>query len=267
MGRIGFESFSDEKSQLVLEICSMENAATACSHRHRIKHLVRPRFIDWYRLLGVAEDAGLEHIKRRYHKLALQLHPDKNKHPKAEVAFKLVSEAYSCLSDNAKRRAFNSERRKHICIECDTVPYSNPNLINDISHPSKPKAQDPMNCSKPERSLQILRDIRNRLREEIRVIEHCLKVNGRESPLFDPSNKHNEMNHRVQRETPIFESSKHVIHGYPHLRSEVYREDERFRCFKRGSLKGRRTGGYDSPIFGNESDKASFKRVLKNQIW
>ncbi|KAE8720530.1 putative Penguin [Hibiscus syriacus] len=143
MGRIGFESLSDAKSQLVLEICSMASTTVACSHRHRIKHLGRSRFIDWYRLLGVAEDAGLELIKRRYHKLALQLHPDKNKHPKAEAAFMLVSEAYSCLSDNAKRRAFNSERRQHICIKCDTTPYSNP--INDVSrHSLKPKAQDPL---------------------------------------------------------------------------------------------------------------------------
>lgn len=38
------------------------------------------------------EDAGIDVIRKQYHKLALQLHPDKNKHPKAEVAFKLVSE-------------------------------------------------------------------------------------------------------------------------------------------------------------------------------
>ncbi|KAK8985437.1 hypothetical protein V6N11_068693 [Hibiscus sabdariffa] len=308
MRRIGFESLSDSKSQLVLEICSMATSPVACCHRHRIKHLVRSHFIDWYRLLGVclfvflspgfqsfftavrtvvvlphfqlsavqhhranhhpppsiiAEDAGLELIKRRYHKLALQLHPDKNKHPKAEVAFKLVSEAYSCLSDNVKRRAFNSERRKHFCIECDKIPYSSPNLaVNNISqHSSKPKAQDPMNCSNPERSMQILKDIRNRLEEEIRVVEHCLKVNRRrETPVFNPPNNHSETKHRFRRETPIFEPSEYYFHGYPHLRSEIYRENELFSHFKRGSLKGRR-GGYDSPVFENESEKRRFKGV------
>ncbi|KAF5738737.1 hypothetical protein HS088_TW13G01638 [Tripterygium wilfordii] len=35
----------------------------------------------------VEENAGLDVIRKRYHKLALQLHPDKNKHPKAETAF------------------------------------------------------------------------------------------------------------------------------------------------------------------------------------
>ncbi|KAK8527641.1 hypothetical protein V6N13_085460 [Hibiscus sabdariffa] len=287
MRRIGFESLSDSKSQLVLEICSVATTPIACCHRHRIKHLVRSHFIDWYRLLGVclfvflppgsfyggshgggaafpalsSAAAPCEPPSSSFN--SLQLHPDKNKHPKAEVAFKLVSEAYSCLSDNVKRRAFNSERRKHFCIECDKIPYSNPNLsVNNIpQHSSKPKAQDPMNCSNPERSMQILKDIRNRLEEEIRVVEHCLKVNRRrESPVFNPPNNHSETKHRFRRETPIFEPSKYYFHGYPHLRSEVYRENELFSHFKRGSLKGRR-GGYDSPIFENESEKRRFKGV------
>ncbi|XP_012453243.1 uncharacterized protein LOC105775258 isoform X1 [Gossypium raimondii] len=271
MGRIGFESLLDSKSQLVLEICSISTTnPIACSHRHHIEHLVKSPFIDWYRLLGVAEDAGSELIKRRYHKLALQLHPDKNKHPKADVAFKLVSEAYSCLSDNVKRRAFNSERWKHVCTECsNNNPHPNPNpLINNTQNPSKPKSQQhPINSSKPGKSLQILTDIRSRLKEEIRVIEHCLKVNSRkESPVFNPSNNHhchNGIKHRIQRETPIFEPSEYAFHGYPHLRSEVYRESDRFRHLKRGSLKGKR-GSYGTPIF--EPVKGRFGDVFKTQI-
>ncbi|KAK9161639.1 hypothetical protein Syun_007980 [Stephania yunnanensis] len=40
----------------------------------------------------VEENANLDAIRKQYHKLALNLHPDKNKHPKAEIAFKLVLE-------------------------------------------------------------------------------------------------------------------------------------------------------------------------------
>ncbi|KAL1118339.1 hypothetical protein V6Z11_D01G027900 [Gossypium hirsutum] len=165
MGRIGFESLLDSKSQLVLEICSISTTnPIACSHRHHIEHLVKSPFIDWLQKMPESEL-----IKRRYHKLALQLHPDKNKHPKADVAFKLVSEAYSCLSDNVKRRAFNSERWKHVCTECsNNNPHPNPNpLINNTQNPSKPKSQQhPISSSKPGKSLQILTDIRNRLKEE-----------------------------------------------------------------------------------------------------
>ncbi|KAL1118340.1 hypothetical protein V6Z11_D01G027900 [Gossypium hirsutum] len=90
MGRIGFESLLDSKSQLVLEICSISTTnPIACSHRHHIEHLVKSPFIDWLQKMPESEL-----IKRRYHKLALQLHPDKNKHPKADVAFKLVSECF-----------------------------------------------------------------------------------------------------------------------------------------------------------------------------
>ncbi|KAK1295340.1 hypothetical protein QJS10_CPA16g01581 [Acorus calamus] len=49
--------------------------------------------------------------------VALQLHPDKNKHSKAEIAFKLVSEAYECLSDKTKRKAFNADRKNYFCKE------------------------------------------------------------------------------------------------------------------------------------------------------
>jgi DnaJ-class molecular chaperone len=40
--------------------------------------------------------------------LALKLHPDKNKAPKAEEAFKAVSKAFSCLSDADKRAYYDA---------------------------------------------------------------------------------------------------------------------------------------------------------------
>ena len=39
--------------------------------------------------------------------LALKLHPDKNRAPKAEEAFKAVSRAFSCLSDADKRAHYD----------------------------------------------------------------------------------------------------------------------------------------------------------------
>ncbi|CDJ64202.1 DnaJ domain-containing protein, putative [Eimeria necatrix] len=44
----------------------------------------------FYKVLGVPSDASEEAIKKAYRKLALMLHPDKNKAPKAEDAFKKV---------------------------------------------------------------------------------------------------------------------------------------------------------------------------------
>ncbi|OMO50025.1 hypothetical protein COLO4_38255 [Corchorus olitorius] len=64
---------------------------------------------DWYGVLGVNPLADDEAVKKQYRKLALMLHPDKNKSVGADGAFKLVSEAWSLLSDKAKRLAYNQK--------------------------------------------------------------------------------------------------------------------------------------------------------------
>eukprot|EP00803_Ostreobium_quekettii_P006399 evm.model.scf_398.2 EVM.evm.TU.scf_398.2 scf_398:13503-15625(+) len=62
---------------------------------------------NFYTILGISKDADEEEIKRAYKKLALKLHPDKNKAPNAEEAFKAVSRAFSCLSDPVKRSNYD----------------------------------------------------------------------------------------------------------------------------------------------------------------
>ncbi|ESQ55409.1 hypothetical protein EUTSA_v10026868mg [Eutrema salsugineum] len=65
---------------------------------------------DWYGILGVDPLADDVAVKKQYRKLALLLHPDKNKCQGAEGAFKLVLEAWSLLSDKVKRIAFDLKR-------------------------------------------------------------------------------------------------------------------------------------------------------------
>lgn len=57
-----------------------------------------------YDILGVSRTATQDDIKRAFHKLAHQHHPDKG--GDAEV-FKKVSEAYSTLSDPRKRSEYD----------------------------------------------------------------------------------------------------------------------------------------------------------------
>ncbi len=59
---------------------------------------------DYYGLLGIAQDASPEQIKRAYRKLARELHPDVNPDPQAQQRFKEVTAAYEVLSDPAKRQ-------------------------------------------------------------------------------------------------------------------------------------------------------------------
>lgn len=43
---------------------------------------------DYYEILGVSKDSTDSDLKKSYRKLALQFHPDKNKAPGADEAFK-----------------------------------------------------------------------------------------------------------------------------------------------------------------------------------
>ncbi|XP_058129714.1 dnaJ homolog subfamily B member 14-like [Anopheles ziemanni] len=65
---------------------------------------------DFYELLGISKDATDSEIKKCYKKLALQLHPDKNKAPGAMEAFKSLGNAVETLTDPAKRKAYDLYR-------------------------------------------------------------------------------------------------------------------------------------------------------------
>ncbi|KAK7314878.1 hypothetical protein VNO77_33406 [Canavalia gladiata] len=66
---------------------------------------------DWYGILGVNPLADDDTIRKQYRKLALMLHPDKNKSIGADGAFKLISEAWILLSDKAKRAIYDEKRK------------------------------------------------------------------------------------------------------------------------------------------------------------
>lgn len=85
------------------------NARSAQSGSDKERELVQRilRTKDYYDILGVPRSASDDDLKKAYRKLALALHPDKNKAQKAEEAFKLVNKAFDTLSDANKREAYN----------------------------------------------------------------------------------------------------------------------------------------------------------------
>jgi curved DNA-binding protein len=64
---------------------------------------------DYYQVLGVKKDASKEEIRKAYRKLAMKYHPDHTKGDKAaEEKFKKISEAYAVLSDEKKRKEYDT---------------------------------------------------------------------------------------------------------------------------------------------------------------
>ncbi|XP_075219355.1 uncharacterized protein LOC142323502 isoform X2 [Lycorma delicatula] len=65
---------------------------------------------EYYKVLGVNEDATGDEIKKAYKKLALKYHPDKNQNDKeAQEKFVQINKAYEVLKDPNQRRMYDTD--------------------------------------------------------------------------------------------------------------------------------------------------------------
>ncbi|MBA0612553.1 hypothetical protein Godav_013148 [Gossypium davidsonii] len=74
-------------------------------HVQLIRQIKRNK--DYYSILGVEKTCSVDEIRKAYKKLSLKVHPDKNKAPGSEEAFKTVCKAFKCLSDDNSRRQYD----------------------------------------------------------------------------------------------------------------------------------------------------------------
>ncbi|TRY97782.1 hypothetical protein DNTS_008279 [Danionella cerebrum] len=66
--------------------------------------------MDPFNVLGVDVHASESELKRAYRQLAVQVHPDKNKHPGAGEAFKVLRAAWDIVSNPETRREYELKR-------------------------------------------------------------------------------------------------------------------------------------------------------------
>ena len=64
----------------------------------------------YYKLLEIDESAETKDIERAYKKMAIKLHPDKNRDRDTTEEFQAVQEAYRTLSDPHERQWYDDHR-------------------------------------------------------------------------------------------------------------------------------------------------------------
>lgn len=95
-GNIGWgRSKNDRKYPFGLE----NNIPLPLTGEEAMKRLLAGRGKDPYSILGVTRDCSDEDIRRYYKRQAFLVHPDKNKQPGAEEAFKILAHAFEIIGE------------------------------------------------------------------------------------------------------------------------------------------------------------------------
>ena len=182
----------------------------------------------------------------------------------SDVSLLPCMQAHACLTDRARRRAFDAERRASFCAACHDRHAAGGKLRATADN--KQRAAAGSRSKQQTRAAQALRDVQNRLRDECRVIDGCLRANNaaacarrRQSfPLFDPSDR---------RRFP----------DYPHVRpppappfgnAEFWRFEERLGRADQDHNQNQRwcRGGGESPVYQIRTAAEGTARMFIDQL-
>ncbi|XP_059393710.1 dnaJ homolog subfamily C member 14-like [Carassius carassius] len=100
--------------------------------------------LDPFNVLGVDIHATESELKRAYRQLAVQVHPDKNKHPGAGEAFKVLRAAWDIVSNPETRREYELKR-----MAATELSKSMNELLTKLQDDLK-EAMNTMMCTKCE---------------------------------------------------------------------------------------------------------------------
>jgi curved DNA-binding protein CbpA len=157
---------------------------------------MRPPTPDYYGILGVAQTATPEEIKKRYRELARRYHPDVAKTADDAGKFKEINEANRVLSDAPARARYDSElklarlkapegeRGRGEAGTKRTPPTSRPS--QNAQRPNDPATQRP----KPGVPGDVIEQAqkafsRMKYREAEAVCRQALRTHGRSAPIYE----------------------------------------------------------------------------------
>ncbi|XP_020204554.1 uncharacterized protein LOC109789912 [Cajanus cajan] len=123
----GALKFATKAQRLFPDIQNIVQIITVCEVHCAAQKKHSGSDMDWYGILQTDRIVDEATIKKQYRKLALLLHPDKNKSAGAEAAFKLIGEANRVLSDRTKRTLYDSKLGVSLGNTAPKVPPRNPN--------------------------------------------------------------------------------------------------------------------------------------------
>ncbi|XP_044499888.1 uncharacterized protein LOC123221193 [Mangifera indica] len=111
---VGARKFLLKALQLSRDLENISQMIMVCDVHCSAEKKLFGNEMDWYGILQIEQTVDEATIKKQYKKFALQLHPDKNKFPGAETAFKMIGEAQRVLLDPSKRPLHDMRRRPTI---------------------------------------------------------------------------------------------------------------------------------------------------------
>ncbi|RHN80717.1 putative DnaJ domain-containing protein [Medicago truncatula] len=135
--------FANKAKRLYADVENIAQILAVCEVHNAALNKLSKYDMDWYGVLQTEKLSEEAIIKKQYKKLALLLHPDKNKSAGAEAAFKLIGEANRVLSDKATRSLYDIKVKAHVRAAASKTS----------SHPSngKPAANQVPNATKHQK--------------------------------------------------------------------------------------------------------------------
>jgi DnaJ-class molecular chaperone len=88
---------------------------------------------DYYQVLGVAQDAGADEIKRAYRQLARRYHPDISGDDRGTL-FIEAARAYAVLRDPSRRRSYDATLSRHFADEVAIDFPSVSSVLDSMQH-------------------------------------------------------------------------------------------------------------------------------------